>query len=192
MFGKRDQSAASAGGDVVGRDKVTRTSVHFDLRRSATASKIEILKARLVEEMQNDCTALELIESLQEYHRRRRSPDGVEGLECKLRVAEREHEILDALEQKEMFAKLLAKWSLYASAQEIFVHLLSLAVHEFRMTIQPLLGHLDRQSYNELVTQKIVVPLIEEAGDGVLSLDALVTMGLYYWLAEQCFVRWHA
>jgi hypothetical protein len=25
-----------------------------------------------------------------------------------------------------------------------------------------------------------------------LSLDALVTMGLYYWLAEQCFVRWHA
>jgi len=91
-----------------------------------------------------------------------------------------------------MFAKLLAKWSLYASAQEIFVHLLSLAVHEFRMSIQPLLGQIDRHSYNELVTQKIVVPLIEEVGEGVLSLDALVTMGLYYWLAEQCFVRWHA
>jgi hypothetical protein len=192
MFGRRDQSWASAGGDVVGRDKITRTDVHFDFRRSATASKIEILKARLVEEMQRDCTASELIESLQEYHQRRRPPDGVEGLECKLRVAEREYEVLDALEQKEMFAKLLAKWSLYASAQEIFVHLLSLAVHEFRMSIQPLLGQIDRHSYNALVTQKIVVPLIEEVGDGVLSLDALVTMGLYYWLGEQCFVRWHA
>jgi hypothetical protein len=192
MFGRKDQTGTTAGGDVVGRDKVTRTELNFDFRRSGTASKIEALKARLVEEMQNDRTASELIDGLQEYHRRRRPPDGVEGLEGKLRAAARENEILDALEQKEMFAKLLTRWSLYASAQEIFVHLLSLAVHEFRMSIQPLLGQLDRQGYNELVTQKIVVPLIEEVGDGVLSLDALVTMGLYYWLAEQCFVRWHA
>ena len=67
---------------------------------------------RLVEEMQNDRTASELIEGLQEYHRRRRPPDGVEGLERKLRAAERENEILDGSQQKEMFAKLLAKWSL--------------------------------------------------------------------------------
>jgi len=176
----------------VGGNKVTRTELHIDLRRSGATSKIEALKARLVEEMQNDCTASSLIDGLREYHRRRPPPDGVDGLEDKLRAAARENEILDALEQKEMFAKLLAKWSLYASAQEIFLHLLSLAVHEFRMSIQPLLGQLDRQSYNELVTKKIVFPLIEEVGTGVLSLDFLVTMGLYYWLAEQCFVRWHA
>lgn len=192
MFEKRDQSGASAGGDVVGRDKVTLTDVRLEFRRCGAASKIEALKARLIEEMQNFHTATELIEGLQEYHRRRRAPDGIEGLEGKLRAAARENEILDALEQKEMFAKLLAKWSLYASAQEIFLHLLSLAVHEFRLSVQPLLGQLDRLSYNELVTQKIVMPLIEEVGGGVMSLDALVTMGLYYWLAEQCFVRWHA
>ena len=192
MFEKRDQSGASAGGDIVGRDKIARSELHFDFRRSGAASKIEALKARLIDEMQNDRTASELIDGLQEYHRRRRPPDGVEGLESKLRAASRENEILDALEQKEMFAKLLAKWSLYASAQEIFLHLLSLAVHEFRMSIQPLLGQLDRHSYNELVTQRIVLPLIDEVGEGVMSFDALVTMGLYYWLAEQCFVRWHA
>lgn len=192
MFGRRNQSGASAGGDIVGGDKVTRTDLHFEFRRCGAASKIEALKARLAEEMQNDRTASELIDGLQEYHRRRRPHDGIEGLEGKLRAAARDTEILDAYEQKEMFAKLLAKWSLYASAQEIFLHLLSLAVHEFRMSIQPLLGQLDRQGYNELVTQKIVMPLIEEVGDGVMSLDALVTMGLYYWLAEQCFVRWHA
>lgn len=192
MFERKDQAGALAGGDVVGGNKSSRTELHFDLRRSGAASKIEALKARLVEEMEHDHTSPELIDSLQQYHRRRSPPDGVEGLECKLRVAERENEILDALEQKEMFAKLLARWSLYASAQEIFAHLLSLAVHEFRMTIQPLLGQVDRQGYNELVTQKIVLPLIDEVGEGVLSMDALVTMGLYYWLAEQCFVRWHA
>jgi hypothetical protein len=31
-----------------------------------------------------------------------------------------------------------------------------------------------------------------EAGDAVLGLDALVALGLYYWLAEQCYVQWHA
>ena len=106
MIGGRDQAGATARGDIVGRDK--RTDVHLDLRRSATTSKIEALKVRLLEEMQNDHTVPELIESLQQYQRRRKPSDGVEGLENKLRAAAREHEILDALEQKELFAKLLA------------------------------------------------------------------------------------
>lgn len=190
MFHRKDQAGACAGGDIVGRDK--QTNLTFDLRRSAGASKIEALKARLIAEMENDHQVGAIIEDLQHYHKRRRAPDGIEGLEPKLRAARRDYEIMDALEQKEQFAKLLLKWSLYASAQEIFVHLLALAVHEFRMSIQPLIGELDRQGYNELVTSKIVRPLMDEVGDCPLSMDAVVTMGLYYWLAEQCFVRWHA
>ncbi|MGE4046491.1 MAG: ABC-three component system protein [Acetobacteraceae bacterium] len=190
MFERRDQAGARAGGDVVGRDKLTQ--VTLDLRRSVGTSKIEALKARLIAEMEKDHQTAAIIEDLQHYHTRRQPSDGIEGLEPKLRAAGRESEILDALEQKERFTKLLARWSLYASAQEIFVHLLSLAVHEFRMSIQPLIGQLDRQGYNELVTHKIVHFLMDEVGDCPLSMDALVTMGLYYWLAEQCFVRWHA
>ncbi|MBS1078287.1 hypothetical protein JK217_11105 [Gluconobacter kondonii] len=190
MIGGRDQAGACAGGDVVGRDK--RTNITVDLRRPAGSSKIDALKARLLAEIAKDAQVGEIINDLQRYHNRRQSIDGVEGLEPKLRVADREAEILDALEQKEMFAKLLDKWALYASAQEIFVHLLSLAVHEFRMQIQPLLANLDRQTYNDLVTNRIVRPLMDEVGDCPLSMDAMVTMGLYYWLAEQCFVRWHA
>ena len=189
LAGTNQAGATAHGGDVVGRDK---TIYNFDLRRPGAASKIEALKARLVQEMQADACAPEIVDRLQHYYRRRPAVDGVEGLEQKLRAAGREHEILDALEQKELFAKLLARFSLYASAQEIFVHLLSIAVHEFRMCIQPHLGKLDAAAYNEIVTRRIVHPLVEEAGDGVLSMDALVTMGLYYWLAEQCFVRWHA
>ena len=58
-----------------------------------------------------------------------------------------------------------------------FRALLSLAVHEFRMSIQPLLGEVDGLGYNELVTAKIVKPLIDEVGDCILSMDAVVTMG---------------
>ena len=193
MLAGKDQAGANAGGDIVGRDKNNiQNSYHFESRRSGTASKIEALKNRLLEEVRADKIASDLIESLQQYHQRRAAPDGIEGLEEKLRAAERQHEVMDALEQKEMFAKLLARWSLYASAQEIFVHLLSLAVHEFRMSILPHLGSLDTIACNEIITSKIVLPVVEEVGDGVISMDALVTMGMYYWLAEQCFVRWHA
>jgi len=190
MFERRDQAGACAGGDLVGRDKITQ--VTLDLRRAVGASKIEALKARLIAEMERDKQVGAIIEELQHYHTRRRTSDGVEGLEAKLAAANREDELIEALEQKERFAKLLTKWSLYASAQEIFVHLLSLAVHEFQMSIRPLVGQLDRLSYNQLVTQKIIRPLMDEVGDCPLSMDALVTTGLYYWLAEQCFVRWHA
>lgn len=190
MLERKDQAGACAGGDIVGRDK--HTQITLDLRRATGASKIEALKARLIAEMARDKQVEAIIEELQHYHMRRRSADGIDGLEAKLLAADRKTELLDAMEQKERFAKLLTKWSLYASAQEIFVHLLSLAAHEFQMSIQPLLGELDRLTYNALVTQKIIRPLMDEVGDCPLSMDALVTMGLYYWLAEQCFVRWHA
>jgi hypothetical protein len=188
---RTNQAAAQAGGDVVGNNKTTNITA-FNFGSAAASSKIHALKMRLLEEVKADKVAQDLIEGFQIYHNRRRAPDGIEGLEQKLRAGCREHEIMDALEQKEMFAKLLARWSMYVSAQEIFVHLLSLAVHEFRMSIQPLLGSLDISSYNEIVSIKIVRPMMEEVGEGTLSMDALVTMGMYYWLAEQCFVRWHA
>src|SRR5689334_3163188 len=135
MFDRGGQAGACAGGDMVGRDKLTH--VTLDLRRSTGASKIEALKARLIAEMERDKHVGAIIEELQHYHTRRRAADGIEGLEAKLAAAHRQTELLDAMEQKERFAKLLMKWSLYASAQEIFVHLLSLAVHEFQMSIQP-------------------------------------------------------
>ena len=190
MIGGKDQAGASAGGDIVGRDK--RTHISVDLRRNINGQKIDALKERLLAEINNDTQVGEIIDDLQPYNNRRKSYDGIDGLEPKLRAAQRDSEILDAIEQKEMFAKLLTKWTLYASAQEIFAHLLSLAVHEFRMQIQPLLADLDRQTYNDLVTHRIIRPLMDEIGDCPLNMDAMVTMGLYYWLAEQCFVRWHA
>jgi hypothetical protein len=87
---------------------------------------------RLADEIRNDQKVRDLVEGLQHYYVRR-SADGVEGLEAKLTAGNRSHEILDALERKERFVKLLDKWSLYASAQEIFAYLLAKAELEFRL-----------------------------------------------------------
>jgi hypothetical protein len=134
--------------------------------------------------LKNNKTVAEIVESLQRYQSRKPPADGISGLEGKLRVGEREPEILDAMEQKEIFAKLLERWSLYASAQEIIAHLLSRVVHEFRQFIQPQLGSIEHDSYNQIVTERIVLPLADEVGIGVFSVDHQIVMGMFYWLAE--------
>ena len=188
MLTGTNQSGAIAGGDVVGRDKVVN---EYNLAPSGIVAKLEALKACLEEEMKNNKTVEEIVESLQLYHIRRPPADGIAGLECKLRVGKREPEISDAMEQKEIFAKLLERWSLYASAQEIIAHLLSRVVHEFRQFIQPQLGQIQQDSYNLIVTERIVYPIVDEVGIGAFRIDHQTVMGMFYWLAEQCYVRWH-
>jgi hypothetical protein len=182
-----DQSSST----VTNGDMVAGNKLALDLRRPAATSKIEALKARLIEEMKNDPSITQVIDELKEFHNRRPAPDGINGLEAKLKAGNREFETNDALEQKEMFAKLLVNFSMYVSAQEIFAHLLSRAVQEFRSFIQPNIESLDITSYNALVNEKIVKPLVDEVGDSSIRFNDLVSMGVYYWLAEQCFVRWH-
>ena len=131
-----------------------------------------------------------MVEGLQRFYSRK-SVDGIDGLEAKLTAGGRSHELFDALEQKERFSKLLDKWSLYASAQQIFAYLLAKAEHEFRLIVLPQITLLDEVCINQLVSERIVYPLVDEVGDGVFNVDPGIVMGMIYWLAEQCFVRWH-
>jgi hypothetical protein len=92
---------------------------------------------------------------------------------------------------KEMFVKLLEKWSLYASAQEIFAYLLAKAEYNFNYLIHPKIDPANVVEINQLIHDKIVMPTIEQCGASVFTLNHGVAMGMLYWLAEQCFIRWH-
>ena len=85
------------------------------------------------------------------------------NFEAKLDASGRQGELRAAMEKKEMFAKLLERWSLYASAQQIFVHLLARAEHEFNYNIYPKIESLQPVQVNELVTDKIVSPIVNNA-----------------------------
>jgi hypothetical protein len=186
-----DQSGATADGDIIAGDKHTHEHTHQHHHSAARASTLlEQLMRRLADEMRNDQEVRDLVEGLQRYYIRR-SADGIEGLEAKLKAGNRSHEILDALEQKERFVKLLDRWALYASAQEIFAFLLAKAEHEFRYVVLPQLSKLDEAAINKLIAERIIYPLCDEVGAGVFTLDAGLVIGMLYWLAEQCFVRWH-
>jgi len=178
-----DQSRARAGGHVAGRDVVTNIL-------PPPVGIVEQLLHKLHEEMANDAQFAGRIERLQRYYIQR-APDGVIGLQAKLEKAGRQDSYLDAIEMKEMFVKLLERWSLYASAQQIFVHLLARAERNFSDIIIPQISELTRAQVNGLVKDLIVEPTVQDCGSTVFEVDHNTATGMVYWLAEQCFVRWH-
>lgn len=182
-----NQKGAQAGGDIVAGNK---TEIHKHVASTIKPSKLEQLKIRLQREVEDGRCSATLIEQLQNFQKRIPA-DGIEGLVAKLEVSGRASQIITALEMKEQFAKLLERWSLYGSAQEIFVHLLAMAEYKYSHHISPLVPSLDQVTVDELIEEKIIIPAIEEVGIDVFSLDHHTAMGMVYWLAEQCRVRWH-
>lgn len=90
-----------------------------------------------------------------------------------------------------MFAKLLERWSLYSSAQQIFVHILARADNEFTQVIYGQIFKSTPEEINALVIDRIVNPIVEECGGDLMSVNHNLVQGMVYWLAEQCFIKWH-
>jgi hypothetical protein len=185
-----DQSHAKARGDNVAGNK-TSIGVLNQTNRPVRAGTLELLMEKLSDEMRDDKVTRDQIDTLQLYYKKR-SHDGVDGLEAKLKHAGRDAEVLDAFEKKELFVKLLTRFSLYASAQEIFAYLLARAERRYKTTVLPMIGDLGVADIDNLISTAIVEPLVEEVGAGVFSVNDAIVLGMVYWLAEQCFVRWHA
>jgi hypothetical protein len=187
-----DQSQAVAGGDMVGRDKTTATFNYIAPASAPTAQPkiIAELMEKLRHEIETNQTVRDTITSLQLFYLRK-SDDGVEGLVPKLIRGGRQSETLFALEKKEQFAKLLERWSLYASAQEIFAYLLAKAEYRFSVEIKPKINKITSEDVDKMIASNIIEPLIDECGVGVFNLNHSIAMGMLYWLAEMCFVRWH-
>lgn len=184
-----NQSGARASQNVVGRDLINNITYNH-LHNSSSARAIEILLTKLEEEIRSDAHTQDTIDRLQRY-RSRQKYDEIAGLEAKLSASNRSYEYIQALEMKELFSKLLERFSLYASAQEILAYLLARVEYNFTQFIYPQINSLSIVEINELVDQKIVEPTIRECGASTFAMDHSLAMGMIYWLADQCFVRWH-
>jgi hypothetical protein len=181
-----NQSRASAQGDIVAGNKI-KIERHY---HGPPVGIVEQLLEKLQDEMENNPQSCDVIERLQRFYKGR-THDDVIGLEAKLQAGGREDEYEDALERKEMFVKLLEQWALYASAQLIFAHLLARAEHHFKYMIYPSIKGDNTIEINLLTNQLIIEPTVKDCGSSVFAIDHNVAMGMVYWLAEQCFVRWH-
>ena len=156
----------------------------------AASSRLMGLEPKLQQQYQCSEQTQTTIDELARYHTRR-ATDGIVGLEAKLKASGRIDYYDEAIEKKEMFAKLLERWSLYSSAQQIFVHILARAENEFTQVIYRQIPQKTQEEINALVIDRIVNPIVEECGGELMSVNHNLVQGMVYWLAVQCFIKWH-
>lgn len=178
-----NQSNATAQGDIVGRDK----SITINNYRP---QKIDGIVAKLKREQEDGTTTDGKIEALQ-YYLTPVTPDGILGLEAKLKHANRSDQLHTALREKELFVKFLERWSHFSSAQELFAYLLAAVEQRFNSFPYAKIEELSRSDFDAMVHEKVIEPVMAELCDEPLGINATVVCGMIYWLAEQCFVRWH-
>ncbi|QUS57378.1 ABC-three component system protein [Pseudovibrio brasiliensis] len=188
-----NQHGANAGRDIVGRDNTNNYTYNINSTSNTIADP---LIARLCNELQSaideDATIADIVENLSIYKRKRNAKDGVVGLEQKLNQSNREHLLEDALEQKQRFVELLNKWSLYASAQEIFAHLLATAKRNFATQVYCHVDKADNALIDKLTDEHVVKVTVQMGSDiPLFTINTDIALGLLYWLAEQCLIKWH-
>ena len=185
MSNHTDQRRASSARDMAGRD-INKSYVVNTYPQSA----IEKLLKHLDEQINQNDTVSETMDELVRYYSRR-SVDGIDGLENKLNAAGMSHVYLDAIEKKEMFSKLLYRFSMYSTAQQIFVRFLAKAENEFNSVIYPEINNISESEINRLVLDRIVNPIVGDCVSDNFYVSHNHVIGMVYWLAEQCFIRGH-
>lgn len=179
-----DMREASPQGDAVGRDKVTNN--HYSERKSQIDGWLDKLAA----ELRDDVKIQTFVDSLQ-YYFQQMPYDDVIGLEAKLEKSGRESQKMSALRKKEAFSKLLAQWQAYPAAQEIIAYFLAKVEAAFESSVIPILATASITDIDDVVKRELIDPVLGEMGCGPFMLNHNNVAGMVYWLAEQCYVRWH-
>lgn len=179
-----NQSKASSGRDIIAGDQ-TNYNIALPPR-----NKVEQLLIRLKTEIDNEDEFRDTIEQLARYQFRK-SKDGIDGLENKLNAGKRSGHYERAIEQKEMFAKLLDKYAMFHSAQILFAHFLAEVEDKFNTIIYPEISDSNEAEIAQKISSTIVTPIVNECGADIITLDHNIVSGMIYWLAELCFLRWH-
>lgn len=113
-------------------------------------------------------------------------------MENKLRKAGRESSIILAYKYKEMFAKFLTRYGLYNAAQELIALCLHKVFYEFESNVHPVCHHVSQDETDIIVAEKVVNPLLSDYVAGSFTIKHGLVLGMIYWLADRCYVRWHA
>ena len=166
---------------------------HPTIYRQERGTRMDTYFQTLIEEIQKNVKA-EIIEELLYYTTQK---DGTLGMERKLADGGfRQESIMEALKQKEFYAKKSMSYDCYPSAQKIFLLLFARIKNEFNTSIYPLIEA--QQPLSEVMNQlrrKIVTPIMDMldangAHDQYLNFTEDHIYGMIYYLTGMCHLNW--
>jgi hypothetical protein len=149
-----------------------------------------ILLTKFKQEQENNQRLSAFIEDLDYYFNKKK--DDVTGIQEKLEAANRRQGFIEfAIEAKDRYHRKLYKFQFSEAAQKINLHLLGLVISYFENEIHPLLekGE-DEQLINSMITERLVMPLLNELDENYLGFTAHDINGMLHFLTGNCHLKW--
>lgn len=177
------QIGNTAGGDVVGGDKVEHH--HYAAAPTSLSRLYQILRDN---DRAENYTS-QIADQLRHYCALR-SAD-VRGLDEKLKVSGRPDLIDEASELKERASKVIMRWQTSPVTQDIITHVLAKIHQGFISHIRPAIeAGRSREEVDSLIGEKVIDPTASMLGDNDLGLTPIDILGLLYYLGGNCHIRW--
>jgi|GEM_PF-1516217 len=183
------QARSTVGRNQAGRDVNEITNYNYS---DVTLTQVNTLLESLGNEINNDEKLHERLEDFSEYIDKR-SKAKIVGLDKKIEKTKFNISLNKAIEKKEIFYKLMTKYSEFYSAQLLFVYFFSCIQDVFDEKIEPKIDELNIDEYNDIVDKYIIDAIINEIGGGtkLMIINKNHIRGMIYFLADRCFVQWH-
>jgi len=173
----------NAGGDFVGRDKITNQILHEPAIR-----QLDVHSANYLTEVKNNTTTSDILAELRHF---RNAKSEVRDLSQKLTEAGFEYLLEDAEELKELVAKLIITNQNYKSAQKIITLLLSNVESIFNSRIKPKLNSIKSESEVKSIFREYLEQEIQDTlGNNVLEIFNRQINGMVFFLTGNCHLEW--
>jgi len=179
-----EQSNNRAGRDIVGGNQINN-----QFGTPAPSAYLARLLEKYQDEVETNATTKEKLLELQRFGEAKENP--LIPLEQKLADGGRSDLVEFALEEKEGFAKKLARFTHFPSAQQIHLHLLSNIYTVFSTRILPAIREgQSRDTVECLIQQAIIEPTLTELRENPFHYSSADVQGMLYYLTGNCHIKW--
>jgi hypothetical protein len=176
--------------NVVAGDQAGRDLTKCYISTGGKLSPLGNLMAKLREEIKNEVKCEEMLPALKRY-KDNVDPEGIIGLEEKLKRGKRDDLIKRAMFYKEQFVKELSEKQLHQAAQEIYVELLEIVFHRFRIYVTPAICEgLSTQEVDKVVSEQITYIMDNFIMENRDLFSQIEIEGMFYFLTGGCHIRW--
>lgn len=180
---------SSQRGNTAGRDVISAETVEIN-NYSGKPTALARLYERFRSDKDKNELQAEMYEKLQHFCNVDASGD-VRGLAEKLSDAQREDLIRDAERLKEQAAKLVMRWQTSGTAQDILAMILGKMHTSFTLNVRPAIQqNAPRANVDQLTYDRVIQHVEDMLGDNDLMLSTDDLLGLLYFLAGNCHIRW--
>lgn len=179
-----EQSNNRAGRDIVGGNQINN-----QFGTPAPSAYLARLLEKYQQEVESNAQTKEKLLELQRFGEAKENP--LIPLEKKLADGGRSDLVEFALEEKEGFAKKLARFTHFPSAQMIHLHLLANIYSVFSTRILPAIREgQNRDAVECLIQHAIIEPTLSELRENPFNYSAVDVQGMLYYLTGNCYIKW--